>query len=265
MKRHPLSLFFIAAFVIPWFVWGTTIAQNFGLIGWHIPQPLAFWLGLPLATYGTAAITGGWPAVKDLLLRLIRVKVNVSWYLLALGLPAALAAFTVGVGMMIGTPSQAGVLVPAGAVAVMLLLNVWEWLLTEETSWRGYALPRLQRLSNPLIASLILGVFWGVWHLPLFLIPGTFQNGIPFVGFFASTLATSVLLGWLFNRARGSVLIAALFHGCTDVAIAFSGVMTSGLVLFWTAVAVQVLIAVACAPDLARLDRQAPELPSAIA
>lgn len=262
MKRHPLVVFFVASFVLPWFVWGTTLAQNSGLIGWHIPQSLAFWLGLPVATCGTAAITGGWPAVKDLLLRLIRWKVHVAWYLVAVGLPAALAAVTAGIGAAAGMPAQTGVLVPVGTLAGLLLLNIWEWLLTEETAWRGYALPRLQRRFSPLSASLVLGVLWGCWHLPLFFIPGTFQSDIPFEGFIVSALATSVVIGWLFNRTRGSVLIVSLFHGFTDVAIAFSGVMTSGVGLFWIAVIVQAVVAAVIAPGLARLDRQAPELPA---
>lgn len=262
MKRQPLVIFFIAAFALPWFVWGTSIAQNAGLISWHIPESLAFWLGLPIATYGTAALTGGWPAVKDLLLRLIRVKVNWLWYVVAIGLPIVMGAVLVGLGILIGSPAGVGVLVPAGALAGALLLNTWEWLITEETAWRGYALPRMQRKLNPLTASLVLGVVWGLWHLPLFFIPDSFQSRIPFLGFLLSTVATSVIIGWIFNHARGSVLIVALFHGFTDVMIAFTGVMTSGALLFWITVVLQVLVAGAVATDLSRRERNAPELPA---
>jgi membrane protease YdiL (CAAX protease family) len=262
VKRRPLSIFFIAAFILPWFVWGTTIAQNAGLIGWHVPQPLAFWVGLPVATYTTAALTGGWPAVTDLLRRLVRVKVNWLWYVVAIGLPIAMGATLVGLGLLIGSPAQVGVLVPVGALVGVLVLNTWEWLITEETAWRGYALPRLQRRFDPLTASLLLGLVWGLWHLPLFFIPDSFQSSVPFVGFLISTLATSVVIGWVFNRARGSVLIVALFHGFTDVVIAFTGVMTSGLSLFWLTVAFQMLVATACAGDLYRRDRNAPGLPA---
>ena len=60
IKRHSLLMFFILAFIFPWLVWGTTIAQSQGLLSFHIPQSLAFWIGLNLATYITAALTGGW-------------------------------------------------------------------------------------------------------------------------------------------------------------------------------------------------------------
>ncbi|WP_417562360.1 CPBP family intramembrane glutamic endopeptidase [Microbacterium sp.] len=265
MRRHPLISFFVAAFALPWLVWGTSIAQAAGLISWHIPEALAFWIGLPLATYGVAALTGGWPAVKDLLVRMIRVRVGPVWWIVAILLPVAIVAVAVGFGMLLPDHARIGALLPASAVAGALLLNTWEWLLTEETAWRGFALPRLQRRFTPLTASIVLGVLWGVWHVPLFFLPGSFQSTLPFFGFLISTVATSVIIGWLFNHARGSVLIVAIFHGVTDVSLAFSGVMSSGDVLFWITVAVQVVIAAAVARDLARIDPLSPELPEATA
>jgi membrane protease YdiL (CAAX protease family) len=251
MKRHPLALFFVLAFTLPWFVWGTTIAENAGLLGWHIPESLAFWLGLPIAAYGAAALTGGWPAVKDLLLRLIRVRVHPIWYAVAIALPVLMVAIVVGWGQLIGQSAGVGVAIPASALAGALALNAWMWLITEETAWRGFALPRLERRFSPLVASIVLGFVWALWHLPLFFISGSFQSGIPFGGFVISTVAISLIIGWLFTHARGSVLIAALFHAVTDVSIAFGGVMTSGTSLFWATVVVQVMVAAAVARSLA--------------
>lgn len=255
MKRYPLITFFVLAFLLTWFVWGTSIAEQNGLISWHIPQSLAFWLGLPIASFGTAALTGGWPAVKDLLLRIIRVVVNPIWYAVALLLPAVLVTLGVLLGSLLGTPAAVGVAVSASALVGLLAFNAWMWLLTEETAWRGFALPRLQTRFNPLTASVILGVIWAVWHLPLFFIKDSFQSQISFFGFFISTVATSVLIGWLFNHAKGSVLIAALFHAVMDVGIAFTGVMSSGALLFWGFITLQVIAAVAVSMNLLRLKR----------
>jgi len=261
MKRHPLVTFFILAFTLSWFVWSTTIAENAGLIDWHIPESLAFWLGLPIAAYGTAAVTGGWRAVKDLLVRLIRVRVHPLWYLVALGLPLVIVGVVVGLGQVIGQPAGVAVAMPVSALGGAFAFNAWMWLITEETAWRGFALPRLNARFNPLVASLVLGTLWALWHLPLFFIADSFQASIPFVGFVISTVATSVIIGWLFAHARGSVLLAALFHAATDVAIAFSGAMTSGAPLFWSTVAVQVVVAAAVARSLAV---PAPERPLAM-
>ncbi len=82
----------------------------------------------------------------------------------------------------------------------------------EEFGWRGVALPLLQRRFAPLWASLILGAFWGLWHLPAFLFSGTPQSAWSFGPFIIGVLALSVIMTPLFNSARGSILIAALFH-----------------------------------------------------
>ncbi len=251
MKRYPLILFFVLAFALPWFVWATNVARAAGAISWHIPAAFAFWIGLPVATFGTAAVTGGWPAVRDLLLRMIRWRVSSVWYAVALLATPVLAAITMLVGEAAGIHARSALGAPLEIIAA-LAFNAWMWLLTEEAAWRGFALPRLEQRMRPLIAALVLGMVWALWHLPLWLVPGSFQAQLPFVGFFASTVATSVLITWVFDRARGSVLIAALFHAVTDVTIGATGVMASGVALFWVFVGLQVLAATACAPSLLR-------------
>lgn len=239
IKRHPLVFFFVLAYVLPWLVWGTSIAQLRGLLSFHIPQSLAFWLGLTIATYLAAALTGGWPAVKDLLLRLVRWRVNVVWYVAALALTLLLGLLALLVERALGGAHPLGELLPAAQLAPTLLFQIFFFWLTEETAWRGFALPRLQARFSALNSSLILGVLWGLWHLPLFLIPDSFQATLPLIGFLLSALATSLLATWIFNHSRGSVLVAAIFHAATDVAIAYSGVMSGGARLFWIFVLVQ--------------------------
>ncbi len=116
--------------------------------------------------------------------------------------------------------------------------------MTEEAAWRGFALPRLQARYNALTASLILGVLWGVWHLPLWFIPGSFQT-FSFPGFLILTVAMSIITTWVFNNTRGSVLLCGILHAATNAAIAFSNVLTGTSTLFWIFVAVEVAAAVA--------------------
>jgi membrane protease YdiL (CAAX protease family) len=82
----------------------------------------------------------------------------------------------------------------------------------EELGWRGVALPLLQRRFAPFWAGLILGVIWGVWHIPAFLLSGTPQSAWSFGPYFIGVVAVSVILTPLFNAARGSLLIAALYN-----------------------------------------------------
>ncbi len=256
-RTHPgrsgLPLFFVLAFALPWLIWGTAIAEQHGLIDWHVPGALAFWIGLPVATLVAATVSGGWPAVKDLLARMLRGRVGVRWYAAALLLLPAMALASAVIGAVIRHPVGVGELVPLAAVPGLLLIEVWMFLLTEETAWRGFALPRLQRRLSPVTAAVVLGVVWSLWHLPLFLTDGSFQHGIPFAGFVLSTVAMSITTSWLFNATRGSVLLAAILHGVADVTIAYSGVMSSGPTLFWVFVAVQCLVAVALIPTLGRI------------
>ena len=82
----------------------------------------------------------------------------------------------------------------------------------EEFGWRGVALPLLQRRFTPLGSSLILGVIWGLWHLPAFFLSGSPQSAWSFGPFFIGALAITIIMTAMFNAARGSLLIAALFH-----------------------------------------------------
>jgi hypothetical protein len=82
----------------------------------------------------------------------------------------------------------------------------------EEFGWRGVALPLLQRKLSPFWAGLILGCIWGAWHIPAFLLSGTPQSAWSFGPYFIGVVAISVLLTPMFNAARGSLLISALFH-----------------------------------------------------
>ncbi len=109
-------------------------------------------------------------------------------------------------------------------------LSSWEWpfsslgsLLTalffmavkgpvEEFGWRGFALPLLQRKLAPVWAGILLGLIWGIWHLPAFLLSGTPQNAWSFTPFLAGTISLSVIVTALFNSSKGSILLPAFFH-----------------------------------------------------
>jgi len=97
----------------------------------------------------------------------------------------------------------------AAAVALAWLIILGP---IEEFGWRGFALPLLQRRFAPIWSGLILGVIWGVWHLPAFLLSGTPQSAWSFSPFFMGTIALSVIVTPLFNASRGSILLPALFH-----------------------------------------------------
>jgi uncharacterized protein len=129
--------------------------------------------------------------------------------------------------------------------------------LGEELSWRGFALPRLLSRHNALAASLILGVLWALWHLPLVWTEGSAMYLQPVWLLLVDIPAKAVLYTWVFLRTRGSVLLAVLLHGATNPFVVSPGLSSSGdltvLLLAAGAKWVLVLVVVVVAgPQLAR-------------
>jgi len=120
--------------------------------------------------------------------------------------------------------------------------------LGEEIGWRGFLLPALLRRMGPLAASVVLGVVWGLWHLPIDLAVGFGLHGIGAVVarvFFAVPL--SVLFTWFFLRSGGSMLVALLLHTSINVMgdLGLSSFEASGVVFFLFATAVALVVVVA--------------------
>lgn len=84
--------------------------------------------------------------------------------------------------------------------------------LGEEIGWRGFLLPRLQRKLNPFYSSIILGIIWSCWHLPLFFIVGTSQYRHSFIKFTIVIIIQAIIITWIFNRTNGSLIFPILFH-----------------------------------------------------
>ena len=207
VRRFPLVAFFVLAYALTWWVY--PLLRFNPLIG------LFGLFGPALAAIVVTAATDGRAGVRALLGRTVRWRVPVPWYLIAIGLPAAIALLAASLAVWFGPAVlRVGQLSVLDFVLVVLVVG-------EELGWRGYALPRLMERHSALVASLILGVLWGAWHLPTFFIPGTPQFEHPIVAFGVMTTAYSILLSWVFLHTRGSVLIATLFHGAINVSQGF--------------------------------------------
>lgn len=150
----------------------------------------------------------GWPGLGRYLRRLTFWRMPLGWWaLLVVGMPAVFYA-----GALVkGEPFDLFPFSPWHAVLPALATGMVIGPM-EEFGWRGLALPLLQRRFAPLWASLLLGLAWATWHLPAFFLSGSPQSAWPFAPYFIGVLAITVILTPMFNAARGSILIAAIFH-----------------------------------------------------
>jgi membrane protease YdiL (CAAX protease family) len=130
----------------------------------------------------------------------------------------------------------------AGVWAVITLLNG----VGEETGWRGYAIPHLQRSHSPLVASLILAAFWATWHVPAFFLLETYQGLGPATvpAFFVGLASGAILLTWLYNRSGGSILLVVLWHGTYNLVSGTEAVQGTIAAAVSTAVIVQAAVLV---------------------
>ncbi|MBN2230868.1 MAG: CPBP family intramembrane metalloprotease [Candidatus Thorarchaeota archaeon] len=96
-------------------------------------------------------------------------------------------------------------------------------VILEEPGWRGLALDSLQKQYNAVRSSIIVGIIWAAWHLPLFVMPGTYQEaiGLGTIGFWlymGAIPATSILISWFYNNSNNSILAAMVFHLLNNLA-----------------------------------------------
>jgi len=135
---------------------------------------------------------------------------------LTVWIAAVLAPIILYVGALVlfvvfgGGFDRAGVL-PAAAIPAVAFATLVRGGL-EEPGWRGVGLPVLQRRIGAFQASIVIGVIWALWHVPLFLMPGSSQAGTPFALYAAVVVGVSIITTWLYNAAGGRVLVAIVFH-----------------------------------------------------
>jgi membrane protease YdiL (CAAX protease family) len=169
------------------------------------------------------------PAVRGYLASLIRLRGVWRWSALALVLTPALILLSVPVSSGLGRQSMTALQFPTsglaliGLITVKFLYQLFFFNATgEEVGWRGFALPRLQTLTSPLIAALILALFWVPWHFLLWQAEGRPILAWQFwMQMSLIHMLFSLFIVWFCNRAQGSILVAGIAHAAANTALAF--------------------------------------------
>jgi len=262
MKKHTLIWFIILAYGLSWIVEIPLALQSNGIIHKIIPYSFHYLTGYgPLIVSAVmTGLSGGAEGLKDLWQRLTKWQVEPVWWLVAVSPLFIYLLVSTALWLIQGQKpdliilGQVDHLPPLGLGAILL------WILTfgigEETGWRGFALPRLQNGRKALSATILLWMFWALWHLPLFFYSYDLSI-IP--GMLIGLLGGAITFTWLYNSTGGSVLITAIWHGlfnyttaCISCKIGLIAAVISALVMVWA-----VLIVVIFKPtNLSRSERQ---------
>lgn len=220
-REGSLFSYFLITFIFSWLFWVPQALASTGFL--QLPSILTGFLFSPFnpAAFGPFVsaflltyISGGWAEVKILLKRGVDYKFKKKWYLPIFFLFPFMTGGALLLAILSGeVPPELSVLsnpllIGVGFVYIFFLGGPFQ----EEWGWRGYALDRLQAKWNAFMSSLVLGVIWGAWHLPLFFISGTIQSQTPIWGFMILILCGTILFTWIYNNTGGSILAAMLFH-----------------------------------------------------
>jgi membrane protease YdiL (CAAX protease family) len=257
LKRHSLGMGILLMFL---FTWPIDLAYA-GMLPFQVPFLVYLFLGwgFVAASVLMTGLTLGKDAVISLLKRYLIWRVSRKWFLAAFLLEPLLMVLGVyGNAWVTGVApdfSQIMAYQIFGSSAALWLFIVPFFIIDficngEEIGWRGYVLPRLQARHSALISTLIVGVIWGLWHLPKFL---SNWNAVSFAWFMGHTMAAAFIYTWVYNGTRGSLLLVTLLHASSNTAGIFLPLANTvssqnmgaymGYVLFeWTTAVIIVLV-----------------------
>jgi uncharacterized protein len=237
LARYPLTFYFLLAYAGTWVV---TVpfalsANGVGFLPFGVPDGSvifvsAVWvfLGPTLAAFIVTGTTEGRAGIRSLMHRYVLWRVGLRWYLVVLlGPPVIILLATIVLPGALASFQTLAPLQPLLLLVSFPIVLIFGGALFEEGGWRGFALPRLQRLHGPLVGSLILAPLWACWHLPLFWVRvwGTPPTILNMVLFLASVIFMTIVFTWVFNYTKGSILLAILLHTSFDAFVGPVGLL----------------------------------------
>ena len=253
---------FWIAFFLAWFVSALVFITHNTFIS-HVPlsPPVivsVFVVVVPVA-FVISMSYSRIPAVRNYLSSLIQLRGVWGWALLALVWVPILVLLSALISKLLGRHISVVPLFPAAGLSLIGLITVRFFYqlffynaVGEEVGWRGFALPRLQARTSPLIASLIIAFFWVPWHFFLWKAQGVIWN-TELTTNNALIFLSSIITGWFYNRSKGNILVAGIIHAAQNTYIK--------LLLNWDSITYLVVMAVV-ALVLILVDRMWKKLPA---
>jgi uncharacterized protein len=213
MNRYPVLSFAVTAYIISWSLWLPVVLAGPTMPPWVTVFHILGGFG-PFAAALIILFVGEDKArIQEYMKSLCRWQLPLRWYISALLIPVGIVLAAMALLLLLNRSLPGLAELPP--LWVLPLMLVYMTLLgggLEEPGWRGFALPRLLGRYQPLTASLILGITWGFWHLPLFLAPSVSQSNIPVSLFMSTGVGLSVLFSWFYLKTEGSTFMAVILH-----------------------------------------------------
>ncbi|PRX54169.1 CPBP family intramembrane glutamic endopeptidase [Flagellimonas meridianipacifica] len=232
-NRPNVFLYFVLTFTISWLLWSPLYFNEEINEFWVLPGA---W-GPSIAAVFLTWLNTGKAGIKNLLKKLFIWRVHPKYYLFSVFGILLIGLLSVSIyGVFGGQLPEIGIILKGMGLTkenfglALLLLPIFYLINTllggpiaEELGWRGYAQGLLQKKYSPNISGLILGFLWSMWHLPLFIFLPKAVGSMPLWAYIPLMTAMGVTFSWLYNRTRGSVLLAILLHGGMNFTHGFLG------------------------------------------
>jgi membrane protease YdiL (CAAX protease family) len=262
LKRFQVVLFF-ALSLMSWVIWvpQACVALGISVSAIALDSPmnvLAVWAP-GLAAIVVTVLTTERAGVRRLFRPILTWRVGIRWYVFVLFFPIGTWLVARVIDILLGQSYELGaspILAVFGPEQSVVLPFVVAFALPnalgEELGWRGFGLPKLQARYNALVSSIILGLFWGFWHIPAWIAQG--QMGLSLVSILVNVLCTvpaAVIFTWVYNNTNCSLLLVWLLHTSMTIMGYFVPPLPTptGKILSW---AVAILVVIMAGPTRLR-------------
>lgn len=213
----PVWVFLCLSAALAWTVWLWPISSRFFYItfeGWRVNWPLnnvKLLIGNSLPGFLAlvwARCEGRGP-FREVLTSLFGWRTKLRWYVLAIALPSGifLASMCMVLVLFSESPHQPSVLVLVNSLLALPFGPLWE-----EIAWRAFALRKLQSRYSRVASALIIGVYWGLWHIPMWVLTATYHSAPFLLIYCVNLVAWSVVFSFLYDKSGQSLPVTILLH-----------------------------------------------------
>lgn len=228
-NRDPWK-FFLLTFAYSWVIWIPSVLDGIGIelpfivTGYSIVVVIIGAFAPMMAAITLVLREEGWKGTRVFLGQALNFRIKPVYLVLALALPVLIHAIAHYLALAVGL-DVAKTLIPTEIPVAPIVLAIPTFILMlvigggqEEFGWRGYAQEPLQEKIGVIPASLVIGVIWGIWHLPLWFMAGDLHGAYSFLAFVMMTTSISIVYAWLYNSSGKKLIVVIFFHAMSNTA-----------------------------------------------